>query len=172
MVHKLHQLTSSSRKAMKQKSFAQNSFHNNQPWNGRLCNEFASNLGQATLLTESEGDVRSTLSYGSQQVEQEAVDGRCRKVTAGIVTLLVLPFIELPEVPVAGVEGQGVAGVGGKRDQPFVHVRVCPVQRIATLLETKRFNTIRNDDLLSVPWSETPSTSWRIEDGNCRGMSW
>ena len=75
------------------------------------------------------------------------------------MTLLVLPFIELPQVPVARVEGQGVAGDGGKHDQLFVRVRVRPVQRIATLLETKKSSTIRNDDLLSISQSETPSTS-------------
>ena len=53
------------------------------------------------------------------------------------MSLLVLPFIELLEVPVAGVEGQGVAGVGREHDQLLVVVRVRTVQRIATLLGNK-----------------------------------
>ena len=52
--------------------------------------------------------------------------------------LLVLPFIELLEVPVAGVEGQGVAGVGREHDQLLVGERVRPVRRIATLLGNKQ----------------------------------
>ena len=42
--------------------------------------------------------------------------------------LLVLPFIELLEVPVAGVIGQGVAGVGGRQDHTSVCHRVGWVQ--------------------------------------------
>ena len=34
-------------------------------------------------------------------------------VTAGVVPPLVLPFVEVLEVPVAGVVGQGVPGSGG-----------------------------------------------------------
>ena len=123
---------------MRQDNVTQNTFNNNRPRSQRSCNEGASNVVQETLLTESEGDVGPTLSDGSQQVEAEAHGGRCGRVTAGIVTLLVLPFIELPQVPVARVEGQGVAGDGRKHDQLFVSVRVRPVQRIATLLETKK----------------------------------
>ena len=54
------------------------------------------------------------------------------------MSLLVLPFIELLEVPVAGVVGQGVAGVGREHDQLLVGERVRTVRRIATLLGNKQ----------------------------------
>ena len=54
------------------------------------------------------------------------------------MSLLVLPFIELLEVPVAGVVGQGVAGVGREHDQLLVGERVRTFRRIATLLGNKQ----------------------------------
>ena len=64
-------------------------------------------------LTEAKGDVSPALANRSELVEEMAVECGYGGVTAGVVPPLVLPFVEVLEVPVAGVVGQGVPGSGG-----------------------------------------------------------